>query len=481
MDKQKVISSLFWKSLERGGAQIIQLVVQIVLARMLQPEVYGSIALLLVFISVAQVLVQSGLGTALVQNKEVNEIDFSSVFYISLGLAVLSYLLLFIAAPHIAGFYNNATLGPVLRVLGVVLFFGAINSVQNAYISRNMLFKEQFKRSLSAILISGVAGIVSAYSGLGIWALVVQQITHYVSYTIILWITIKWRPVLEFSFIRLKRLFSFGNKLLVSALIDTLYREIRTLIIGKVYTMSMLGFYNKGEQLPKIVMSNIDGSIQAVMLPALSAHQDERSKVKSMMRRAIMSSCFLVFPVMIGLAVTAEPLVKLLLTEKWLPSVPYLQVFCFSFMLWPFHTANLQAINALGRSDIFLKLELIKKCVGIAVLVISVPMGVMAIAVSSVISGVISSIINAWPNKKLLDYSYVEQVLDVLPSLGVSLLMALVVWLISLTGMHTGLLLIIQIVTGIFSYILFASLFKLEPLYYTKNLLIEIRKSRNGK
>lgn len=470
MNRSKVISSLFWKLLERGGTQGIQFIVQIVLARLLLPEMYGTVALVTVFITLAQVFVQSGLGTALIQKKEADNVDFSSVFYLSLGLAGVLYTLLFIFAPVISRFYHDAELIPVLRVLGIILFFGAVNGIQNAWVSRHMMFKELFKRSIGALLISGTAGIIAAYAGLGIWALVIQQLTNQAAVTVIMWFTVKWRPIRAFSLDKVKALFSFGWKLLLSSLLDQLYRDLRTLVIGRIYSSSTLGFYNKGEQFPKIIVSNINGSIQAVMLPALSAHQDDRQRVKAMMRRAIKTSSFIMFPMMVGMAVVAEPMVRLLLTEKWLPAVPFLQVFCFTYMLWPIHTANLQAINALGRSDIFLKLEIIKKIVGIVILVVSVPMGVYAIALGGVVSGISSSFINAWPNKKLLNYSYAEQLKDIAPALGLSLLMGAIVFLIGTLPIADWQKLMVQVPVGAVAYIIASKIAKVESMHYLHNV-----------
>lgn len=469
--KSRIFVSLFWKLLERGGTQGIQFIVQIVLARLLLPEMYGTVALVTVFITLAQVFVQSGLGTALIQKKEADNVDFSSVFYLSLGLAGVLYALLFIFAPFISRFYHDTKLIPVLRVLGIILFFGAVNGIQNAWVSRHMMFKELFKRSIGALLISGIAGIVAAYAGLGIWALVIQQLTNQASITVIMWFTVKWRPIRAFSLDKVKALFSFGWKLLLSSLLDQLYRDLRTLVIGRIYSSSTLGFYNKGEQFPKIIVSNINGSIQAVMLPALSAHQDDRQRVKAMMRRAIKTSSFIMFPMMIGMAVVAEPMVRLLLTDKWLPAVPFLQVFCFTYMLWPIHTANLQAINALGRSDIFLKLEVIKKVVGLIILVVSVPMGVYAIALGGVVSGISSSFINAWPNKKLLNYSYAEQLKDIAPALGLSLLMGAIVYLVGTFPTADWQKLMVQVPVGAVAYIIASKIAKVESMHYLHNVL----------
>lgn len=464
--KSQVISSLLWKLMERSGTQGIQFIVQIVLARLLQPENFGSIAIVMVFISLAQVFVQSGFNTALIQKKDADQEDFSSVFYLSLIVSTLLYILIYFSAPLIAGFYRDQVLTPVLRVLSLILFSGAFNSIQNAYIARNMMFKELFYSSLGAILVSGIGGIIFAYMGFGIWALVIQQLINQISITIIMWFTVKWRPKLVFSFKKVKKLFSFGWKLLASSLLNVLYMDLRTLIIGRVYTPSVLGYYNRGEQFPKVIVSNIDGSIQSVMLPTLSAHQDNKKRVKEMMRRSIVTSSFLIFPMMVGMAVVAEPLVKIVLTDKWLPAVPFLQIFCITYALMPIHTANLQAINAMGRSDIFLKLEIIKKIMGLIVLVISLPLGVYAIALGQVFSSIVSSFINAYPNKELLNYSYKEQWVDVMPSILISIMMGSIVYLFSYLNLRAWIMFVLQIIVGIIVYIGMAKIFRLESFSY---------------
>lgn len=452
--------------MERGGTQGIQFVVSIVLARLLLPADYGIIALVVIFTSIAGVFVQSGLNTALIQKKNADETDFSSVFYLGLFIACFLYIVIYFVAPAIGTFYKMPEVVPVLRILSITLIFGAFNSIQNAVVSRNLQFKKLFFSSTGAILGSGAIGIYMAYQDYGVWALVGQQLSNQLLVTSILWFTVKWRPRLLFSLERVKILFSFGWKLLVSALIDTAYRDLRSLIIGKLYTPAMLGFYNRGQQFPSMIVSNINGSIQSVMLPVLASQQDNRPRVKDMMRRAIVTSSFIIFPMMVGLAVIAEPLVKLLLTDKWLPCVPFLQIYCATYALRPIHTANLQAINALGRSDIFLKLEIIKKIMGLSILAVTVFYGVYAIALGGALSSIISSFMNAYPNKHLINYSYREQINDIMPSLLFSLVMGAIVYSVKWLGLSTLLTLTVQVITGIVLYVGMAWLFKLECFKY---------------
>lgn len=479
--KNRVLSGLFWKLMERGGTQGIQFVVQIVLARLLLPEDYGLLSLVTIFINLANIFVHSGFNTALIQKKGADKVDFSSVYYLSLFVAGLLYLIIFFTSPFIAGFYQEPQLILVFRVLSVTLFFGAFNSIQNAFVAKNMMFKKQFFSSLGAIVISGTVGIITAYSGWGVWALVAQQLTNQLSITIILWFTVKWRPTFVFSFGKVKELFSYGSKLLASSLLDSVYQDLRSLIIGKIYTPAMLGLYNRGHNFPKVIVTNIDGSIQSVIFPVLSSQQDNRMKIKNIMRRAIVTSSFIMFPMMIGMAVIAEPLVNLILTDKWLPAVPFLQIFCISYSLRPIHTANLQAIKALGRSDIFLKLEIIKKTIGLSILGISIPFGIYAMAWGVLLSGLIASFVNAYPNVKLLGYSYIEQWRDIMPSLLLSLVMGIFVYFLKYLNHGELKILILQIILGAVLYIGLAKIFRIESYSYLFLTIKDILESRGGR
>lgn len=467
--------------MERSGTQGIQFVVQIILARLLLPSDYGMIALVMIFILLANVLIQKGFNTSLVQKKEADEVDFSSVLYLSLIVSGLLIILLFFLSPYIASFYREPRLVLILRVLSLTMFFGAFNSIQNAYVIKHMMFKKLFFSSLGAIFVSGLVGIVAALAGLGVWALVFQQLTNQLMITCILWFTVKWRPRLVFSLKAVKSLFSFGWKLLASSLLNELYVNLRTLIIGRVFSPTMLGFYNRGQQFPQFIVTNIDGSIQAVMLPTLSAHQNDIKRVREMVRRSIVTSSFIMFPMMVGLAVIAEPLVKLLLTEKWSPAVPFLQLFCVQYAIMPIHTANLQAINALGRSDIFLKLEVIKKIVGITIILVTLPYGIYALAVGSVIGDLLGSFINAYPNKKLLNYSYLDQLKDIMPSILLSFGMGFTVYMVRVIALPSRLILLLQITIGIIFYIGCAHAIKLESFYYLKATIFDLIKNRKRK
>ncbi|WP_289103710.1 lipopolysaccharide biosynthesis protein, partial [uncultured Fusobacterium sp.] len=310
-----------------------------------------------------------------------------------------------------------------------------------------------------------------AYKGFGVWALAYQQLMNQFSICIILWFIVKWRPKLLFSIKKVKKLFSFGGKLLCSSLIDTIYRELVNLIVGKVYSPAMLGYYNRGDQFPKVIVSNFNGSIQSVIFPALASVQHDKVRVKEIMRRAIMMSSYIVFPAMVGLIVVSEPMIRLVLTERWLPCVPYLRVFCLSYALWPIHTANLQAINAIGRSDIFLKLEIIKKIIGVSIIIVTSRYSPYIMAIGTVFSGIISSFINSYPNKKLLNYSYLEQMKDILPSLFISIIMGIIIYLIQLLVYRDILTIILQVILGGILYVMLSYIFKNKSFFYLVNIL----------
>lgn len=461
-----VMSNFLWRLAERFGAQGVAFVVSIVLARLLAPEAYGTIALVTVFTQILNVFIDSGFGNALIQKKDADDLDFSTVFYFNIAICVLLYLGMFLAAPLIAKFYNDASLTPVVRVLSLTLIISGVKNVQQAYVSRTMQFKRFFFATLGGTIGAAVIGITMAYFGFGVWALVAQQIFNATVDTLILWISVKWRPKWMFSWQRLKGLFSFGWKLLASSLLDTVYSDLRQLIIGKMYTKTDLAQYNRGKQLPDLLVNNIDTSINSVLLPAMSQVQDNPERVKNMTRRAMKTSTYVIAPVMMGLAFTAESIVHLILTDKWLPCVPFLRIFCITYMFYPVNTTNLNAIKAMGRSDLFLKLETIKKVIGLIVLLGTMWFGVMAMAYSLLFTSITSQIINSWPNKKLLDYSYPEQIRDILPGILLAVFMGCCVYPVKWIGFSDLLTLFIQVVMGACIFIGGSALLKLEGFRY---------------
>lgn len=469
--RQKVFTGFIWRFMERIGAQGVSFIVSLILARLLTPEDYGQVALITVFITILNTFATSGIGTALIQKKNADDTDFSTVFYFNILFSLALYALLFLCAPFIGRFYNDMSLVPIIRVLGTIIVVSAVNNVQQSYVSKTMQFRRFFFSTLIGTVFSGIVGVVFAYKGFGTWAIVIQQLVNQIANTVILWITVKWRPIKAFSLFRLKVLYSFGWKLLFSSLIDTVYNNIYSLVIGKFYDANTLGLYNKGVQFPNLIINNVNGPIQSVLLPAMSYEQNNTKRIKEMVRRSIKTGTYLIFPLMIGMAAVARPMVILLLTEKWVACVPFLQISCITLAFYPIHTANLQAINALGRSDIFLKLEIIKKIVGLTLLIVGIPFGVYAMVWLKALSSLISTFINAFPNRKLLNYSYWEQIKDLLPSIGISAVMGISVLAVELLQLNVVVTLVVQIVIGVIVYVGLSKLLKLECFSYIVNVI----------
>lgn len=476
MQNKKILVNFIWRFAERCGAQLVTFIVSIVLARILAPEDYGTIALITVFTTILQVFVDSGLGTALIQKKNADDMDFSSVFYFNFIVCIILYICMFFSAPFISKFYNDNSLTPVIRVISLTIVISGVKGIQQAYVSKYMMFKRFFFSTIGGTIFSAILGIILAYEGCGVWALVAQQLSNTAIDTLILWLTVKWRPKRIFSWKRLKALLSFGWKLLLSSLLDTCYSNLRNLIIGKLYSSADLAFYNQGDKFPKVIVTNVNTSIDSVLLPTMSGAQDNRERVKNMTRRAIKTSTYIMAPFMMGLAFCAEPIVRLVLTDKWLPCVVFLRIFCITYMFWPVHTANLNAINAMGRSDWFLRLEVIKKTMGMIILLSTMWFGVKAMAYSSLLTSVLSQIINSWPNRKLLNYGYLEQVRDFAPGIILAVFMGLCVYIIGYIPLNDGATLIIQIIVGAAIYIGMSVILKLEEFEYLIGMIKSFRK-----
>jgi len=466
-----VLTNLIWRFAERVGAQCVAFIVSIIIARMLAPEDYGTIALIAVFTNILAVFVDSGFGNALIQKKNADDIDFSTVFYFNIVMSIALYIVMFFAAPLIAKFYMRTELIPLIRVISLLLISYGIKNIQQAYVSKHMIFKRFFFSTLAGTIGAAAIGIIMAYMGFGVWALVAQGLFNTTVDTIILWITVKWRPKRVFSFERLKELFKFSWKLLISSLLDTAYAELRQLIIGKKYTEADLAFYNKGESFPKLLVQNINASIDSVLLPTLSEEQDNTERVREMTRRAIKTSVFIMAPLMMGLAAAADNVVAVLLTDKWMECVPFMRVFCITYMFWPIHTANLNAIKAMGRSDKFLKLEIIKKMIGLVSVVITMNISVWAMCLSLLVTSVLCQIVNAWPNKKLLNYGYLSQLKDIAPSIGLTFIMASFVYALGYVELPTVAILIMQISLGAVIYVLGAKLLRMDSYTYVMDMI----------
>ncbi len=476
--KKKTVSGMLWRFAENGFSQIVNFVISIILARLLLPEDYGIIALVSVFITICDKLVVSGFATSLIQKKDADDKDFSTVFFFSLAMSLALYAVLFFGAPLIANFYNaynKELLVSVIRVMGLQTIAVAISSVQNAYVSRAMQFKKFFFSTLGGTLLSAVVGIWLAYAGYGVWALVAQYLVKAFGSMFVIWFTVRWRPKFVFSFERFKSLYSYGWKIFAASVIKVLYNDLRSLLIGKFYNAEALAFYNKGQSFPQIVETSVGGAIDSVFFPAISKKQSSEKEMLSMLRRGVKISTYVLTPLLFGLAAVARPLILVLLTEKWLESVFFLQIISFSFVLSPVELQNLQAIKAIGRSDLVLKLEIIKKTLGVVLLVIAVPIGVEAIAVSLLLSNVAASVINAFPNRRLIGYTYRMQIADIFSPLWMSAVMYAAVFAVSFINLPAIAMLVLQILTGMAVYLLLSVITKNPNFKYILQILKDFK------
>ena len=415
--KSKVAKGAMWTMMEKLSTRVVQFVVGMVLARLLTPNDYGTVALTAIFFAVANVLVDCGFGNALIQKKDADDLDFNSVFYLNVALSVVAYVAMFFAASWIARFYETPELASIIRVSAICFLFNAVNAIQNAELTKKMLFHLSFRISLITCFTSAFCGIALAFLGYGVWALVWSSlITGFVG-VVARWFIIAWRPRLMFSGARLRPLFAYGWKMAFSALLDQTFVNLNSLLIGKFYLKSDVAFVNKGRALPSLAMDQVDSTLGRVSFPALVLLQNDKIKLREAMRRMMRCSTFLVFPLMVGIAVCSWSYIRLLYGEKWTPAVPYMMLACFTFALWPFHTINLRGIQALGRSDVFLTLEIIKKTFALIVIISAFRLGVFTwMAISAFVLGPLSVIINAWPNRRLLNYTIRMQLMDVLPT-----------------------------------------------------------------
>lgn len=466
-----ISSNVVWRLMERFSAKIVTFIVSLVLARLLDPTTYGTVALVTVFTTILEVFVDSGLGNALIQKKDADNLDFSSVFYFNMAMCSVLYIVMFFAAPAIANFYERPELVTIVRVMSLTLIISGAKNVLHAYVSRKMQFKKFFFVTLLGTCISAVVGLSMAFMGFGVWALVAQPLVNYGIDTVALWISVGWRPERRFSFQRLKGLLSYGWKILVAKLVNVTYIKSRDLIIGKIYSPADLAFFNKGDTFPATIVPNITSSIDGVMFPVMSKEQDDKERIKELVKKSTQISSYLVMPMMAGLIACGTTLVRVLLTEKWVPCVPYMVMFCLVYAFWPLSIANLNSIRALGRSDTVLKLEIIERVFSISLLVITIKMGVFWIGISYMVGELFSAIMCAIPNKKLINYGFIQQFIDLLPLIVASSIMGVIVYSVQLFGLPDILTLVIQIPLGVSIYMVLSWVFKLYGFTYIMELL----------
>ena len=430
--KKKTINGLAWNTIQNFTNHGVEFLLMLFMARLLGPKEYGIIGLTTVFMAIASTFVNSGFSNALIRKKDCTNDDFSTVFIFNLFISVLCYLIIFIIAPYAAEFYKEPILSPVLRTIGLLLITQAFCAVQSTILTKNIDFKKRTKLTVSKNIISGLIGLLFAFLGFGVWALVIQALTGSILYSIMLWSTTEWYPNLHFSKKSFKELFGYGSKLLISSLINQTYMQIYPIVIGKFFSAATLGNYSRARHWGLLGSKNITNIIQGVTFPVLAKIQDDDERLANIYRRMIRTSCFIIFPIMIGMSAVAKPLTTVILGEKWEFSAYLLQIICFSQMWWPVQKLNLNLLQVKGRSDLFLNLEIIKKIIGICILCISVPMGIIAMCYFSIISTMIAVYINTYYTGKLIHVGYLKQMRDIAPTL----LLALVMWVIVLLAIQ---------------------------------------------
>lgn len=473
--KRKTVKGFFWRFGERISSQIVSFIVSVILARLLEPSEYGVIALTMVFMAIANVLAISGLGVSLIQKKDADELDFSTIFHAGLTLSVLMYGVLYLIAPLAGQLYENSLVVDVLRVLGLTLPIASVHSVQQAYVSRQMDFRKFFYATFLGTAISGAVGIGMACQGFGVWSLVGQQLSNILTNTVVLGVVVKWRPKFMFSWNRLKNLYGFGVKLMGAQLLGTTFNELKSLIIGVKYKPADLAFFNRGDSLPNMIAGNVNNTINAVLFPAIAKVQDNKVEVKRAIRRSMMTSSFVMVPLMFLLAAMADKIVLILFTAKWLPCVPFMQVLCLNHCVGILGTANLQTFNAVGRSDITLKLEFIKKPLFIFMIICTMTISPLAIAIGNLVYGVVATAINAWPNRNIINYKLTEQLNDVKMPFIISTLMFVLVYAMGGIDMNLYLSVLLQGALGVCVYISLSRLFAYDSMSYLLTTIKQIK------
>ena len=469
--KHTAVQGILWSSIERFSVQGIQFVIMIIMARLLTPEDYGLIGMLVIFLAISQSLIDSGFSQALIRKQNRTEVDNSTVFYFNIAVGFVLYLLFYIAAPWVAEFYGLPQLTLVMRVVCLGILFNSLAVVQRALLTVKIDFKTQAKASLIAVAISGILGVTLAYTGFGVWALVCQQLVNLGINTLLLWLFSKWKPLRTFSWQSFRELFSFGSKLLASGLLDTTYSNIYPIVIGKVFSAGDLGHYTRAHQFSVFPSSNVTGVLQRVTYPVLCSIQNDIDRLRGVYRKFLKLSAFVIFPLMTGLAAVSFPFVRLVLGEKWMFCAELLQIICFSMMWYPIHAINLNLLQVQGRSDLFLRLEIIKKVLGVTILCVTVPLGLKAMCLGGVASSILCLVINTYYTGKLIQVGFKTQMCDLFPTLVVSLLMFAIVLLLQWMTENLYVQLLGGVFLGGFFYWVVTRIFRFQELEELFSLL----------
>lgn len=471
--KNKTVTGFFWQLSQKVLCQVVSFGISVVLARLLLPSDYGVIAICSMFLVLTGIFIGGGLGTALVQKKNADDIDFCTVFYSGLVLSIAVYLAVFFAAPYIAIFFKNEQITAVIRVLALSMPIGTLSGVQNAFVSKQMMFKKFFYSSLIGTIASGAVGLGMALTGFGVWALVGQNLVSTITNTLVLFYIIDWHPKLIFSYERFKQLFSFGWKMAVVNILTTFFYQLKGYVIGYKYSAAQLAYYNRGEGLPGILYNNINGTISDVLFPALSQLQDDKEALKRALSRAMRISSFFLIPALFGLAAISDKLVIIIFSEKWAPSIPFMQVICMISCSDILGMANYQAIKAVGRADTLLKMEFLKRPAMFAILIATMFISPLAIAVGQLVYSILAFVVNAYPNRKYIGYPIWQQMKDVGKNFLISLVMAIVVYLLGTLGLNMYVSVVLQVVTGALLYYVMSRTLNKEDYGYVMNFVKE--------
>ncbi|WP_420543981.1 lipopolysaccharide biosynthesis protein [Streptococcus equinus] len=461
--KKSVIKGLFWTLSERFMSQIVSVIVTIILTRLLAPEDYGVVSVVTVIITILNVFMTSGFSASLIQQEDVEQIDYSTVLYFSIFLGGMLYIGVFVFSPILATFYSLPQLELVLKILALKIPLSALNSVQQAYVSRNMLFKKFFISTVTATVVSGVIGVAMAYSNFGVWSLVAQDLSNVITISVVLWFSVGWRPTFQFSFKRLKLLFDFGVKIFIQTLFNTIYANIRSLLIGGFYSPTDLAYYTKGNQYPNLIVTNVDTAISKTMFPVMSREQNDLIRIKILTRKTAQVSSYIMSPILIGFFVCAKQIVSVVMTNKWLPTVPYIRIICVCLLIRASQTAILQAIKSIGRSDVVLKMDIPIRVLALITLMFTIRLGVIYIAISEIIIEFLALLIYSYYSSKLLNYGYLEIFYDFLKNVALAVSMGIVVYFVGVfSGISVLLTLLVQIIVGGITYIILSILSKNE-------------------
>lgn len=473
--KQKTVSGMFWRFAERILAQGVNVLVSILLARILMPDAYGIVSMVLIVVNIANALVTNGLGTALIQKKDADELDFSTMFYTGLAISIVMYAVIYVCSPMLAVIFKQPSLTQVLRVIAIRLPIAAVNSIQQAYVSKHLMFQKFFWATLLGTVTSAFAGIWIAWKGFGVWALVGQYLTNVTIDTMMLFFIVEWRPKLLFSYERMKALLSYGWKVMATSFIGSLCNQLKSLLIGVSYTAADLSFSSQGEKIPSFLAGNIESTLDSVLFPVMAIFQHDTEKMKSAVRRSMKTSAYIIMPLMFGIAAISERLILVILSEEWLESAAYMKLACIQNGLYMLGMVNLQAIKALGRSDISLKLEYQKKPFFFLILLITMQISPLAMAAGTVFYGIIAFFINAHPNRIILNYTWKEQLIDVSGAVFLSAMMYMIVILLGKIPLGNVIVLLIQIFSGIVVYLVFSKVFQIESFAYLWNMICEFK------